>query len=377
MHSSTTKRYNKLSKWAIALFLACMCAACTKQHSRNEIPNLTVQSDTTKLIRIVAHKSDRDDDGNNYYREAKLRYHAGNPRQALTSVENAIRKSPSDPEFHLLKMQILAALNRHEQAINAFSQLRRLNYNHPQASVLAAKEYLQLGLSSKAFQSINEAIKYDPNSSDVLLVKAQTYYAIGDTSNALLAAQKVIEKKATDEEALFLTSRIHKAKGEFTESLDYLGKLHGIDTTNRDYLIESASIYQQLDQRDTVAHIYDKILELSPEDFEIHYLQGRNYLKLRKYESALAHAQQAVTFNASHVESQLLIAKAFDGNRKYDEAIEAYKYILKNDPSHKLATDELAKLERKVAYLWRLRRHQAEKSAPPPPAIVPKRPGNN
>jgi tetratricopeptide (TPR) repeat protein len=128
-----------------------------------------------------------------------------------------------------------------------------------------------------------------------------------------------------------------------------------------DLLLRAGGHFRSQGLQDTSFVLYKKVVDMAPEDPDGYRELAQYFLITRSYDSARYYAERAIMLDNGSVDSRLLKARALDRSYQYGESIDEYNEILRLDPDHAIAQQELTKLKNKIAYLRDIRRIREQK----------------
>ncbi|MBX3040540.1 MAG: tetratricopeptide repeat protein [Bdellovibrionaceae bacterium] len=125
---------------------------------------------------------------------SQTRYEHGDLEKGLEQVEFAERLMTSDPKVLRLKALLLQGLNRHTDALVAFTKILELNKTSADALILRAKSYSALGEPAKAYEDLKSAYDNRPYDEVIVGLYLQSALAIQKYPEVKKVAQKCIEQ---------------------------------------------------------------------------------------------------------------------------------------------------------------------------------------
>lgn len=139
---------------------------------------------------------------------AKAHVEAGKYEEALSDVEEALKRNPSkniQAHAHYFQGEALWNLDKNEQALACFEKTRALYPDSPDYIFACGRVSLELELYEKALVDLNEAIEKYPDvrkapvlvkMDELLAYKAQTLYHLNQIDDALDLMNQVIDLNA-------------------------------------------------------------------------------------------------------------------------------------------------------------------------------------
>ncbi|MFQ5457397.1 MAG: tetratricopeptide repeat protein [Myxococcota bacterium] len=203
------------------------------------------------------------EEGEDYYDE-------GDYKRALDRFDRAVSISPSNPDAHNSRGNALMMLGRHEDALSSFEQALSLDTGFVKAALNRAEllvDYLGRGKEGEAV--CNALLKrpldlYD--AADAYFVKAKAMLTVGDLPRAL--------------------SMVDKALGLSLSRPEFVSLRGGI-------LFEQGNYRKALEE-------FDKVLEATQDDPDVHYRRGLTLEKMGREADAGAAFARAAEIDPRH-----------------------------------------------------------------------------
>jgi tetratricopeptide (TPR) repeat protein len=123
--------------------------------------------------------------GQHEWNEALTLLGEGQPRRALTKIDEAIALSPERPIFHHDRGIILRKLGRKPEALEAWTRTLELDVAYEDAYVNASTLLMQEGREREAINLLNRAIAMSPGVADLYFNRACAHARLRDKSSLL------------------------------------------------------------------------------------------------------------------------------------------------------------------------------------------------
>ncbi len=202
-----------------------------------------------------------------------------------------------------------------------------LGFGFNKVKVMAAAEkYVQQGKLQNAVAEYEKVVKEDPNDLTVLNTIGDLQSRLGQNHKAVDAFKKVGEayaKNGFTVKAIAMYKKLTKLSPDVTENLLRLAELYtiqGLYNDARGQYVHVADAYLKSGNNDEAANVFQKILELDPDNAAMQTKLADLYIKLGKKSEA-----RNIYFTAA----QSLYAK-----QSMDAAAEALEQVLVLDPKN-------------------------------------------
>jgi Tfp pilus assembly protein PilF len=122
--------------------------------------------------------------------------------RALEDIEKAIELQPQLASPHLMRVEILAASERIDEAIEQLEELLKVAPGHPELLSRLGAFYAVDGKPRKAIDSFSRVLEADSDNFRALLARADVYLSIGEHEDAIADFERAITQEDDDEHLL-------------------------------------------------------------------------------------------------------------------------------------------------------------------------------
>jgi cellulose synthase operon protein C len=244
-----------------------------------------------------------------YYVQALVQLNLHELDQAADSAQRFVARNPDDLAGHKLFALIELTLHHPAQTIDTLSKFDAVGKADVGTLDLLGRAYAELGLSSKALAAFNEAVKLAPKNAALRLRLGATQLRLGDTSAGIEDLQQSLDiaPSAPAGQMLVLTDL---AAGHWQNALDTVAKLQ-------------------------------KAAPNSP-------IPGNllGMVKLAQFDLAGAHAEftDLAQKYPKYEPAPLNLARVLSLEGKFDQAADALRQILAQDPTNGVVLTRLVNL---------------------------------
>ena len=345
--------------------------ACTPDYSGDRlVDEPTGTEDTQTLLSYLNNKERANSDNPSfYYHRANVRLQRGMITEAVEDIDKAIGLNGEQARYYELKSRLMMERGSYTRALSSALKAQELGSRGPQTYIAMANAWASLENNTKALEALETAIALLPLDVDLYYLKSGILRNIGEKEESrkmLLKALAIdpgyspalvdLTEMALEEDNLDLVN----------ELISSLRKLDGLKP-DADYLEAQLLVAgNDLDSASTILH------ELKNEStYRSRSMQMLGEIKLqrREYDSALYFARRLLELDSTYRAAYLINARSYDRKRFYQKSRENYQILLDMDSTDQLVQDELAKLDRKVAYLRKLEKERQER-----PQLIPLKP---
>lgn len=294
-----------------------------------------------------------------FLKQASLHISLNQEERALSVLKQGLEEVEKPNSSRMLAEVIQLFLDRGKPD-SALVYLREMDSSYVRFPLLAGALSLEEGNYEQALNYLNRLNQADP------LPGFAWYYGRAlwlnnDTTRALNWLPAAMEEKNYRHQALALLTEIYLEQGNTAEALALLEGESGkrLPVAER-RMLKARMLWADNNRMEAVSELRKGMNNSAPEQFA--KLLADYYYQLNRYDSAIYFVNQS-GWNETAA-GQLIIARAYDKKRNYSNSKEAYNQILAMDRAEyreiqEIAREELDKLNRKVAYLQKIRRERA------------------
>jgi serine/threonine-protein kinase len=218
------------------------------------------------------------------------------------------------------------------------------------AEAFLSRDRVNRARGEAAKNALDNAQKLEPNSPETLLALGYyQYWVLRDYEAARISFERVVKILPASSEVLSALGRIAQREGHWGQSTAYHERALSLDPRNLELLMNTAWTYTMLRKFPTVLRLYDRALDLSPneeiilEKASIYQAQG-NLEEAAKLLSSLNEQASNETFGIKSDQLRL--------ERNYGEAIRLLQARLAQ--FHFAAEDDMAFTQLQLAFTQRL-----------------------
>lgn len=194
---------------------------------------------------------------------------------------------------------LLSELNRHEEAINAFSQ----------------------------------AIKLDPNDCDTHFAKANALSEVDRRDDALSSLHCTIQLNPTHSKAHSICGLILSQQGLVDEARKSYQTALDLDPQDFQTWSNLGAALHSANKREEALIAYDKAISINPQFAEVWSNKGITLNDLKRYEEALIAYDKAISINSQYTEAWSNKGISLNDLKRYEEALAAYDKAISINPN--------------------------------------------
>jgi len=270
---------------------------------------------------------------------------------ALKYLEEAVRADDS-PELRVELADLYASLNQNDAAEEEVRKVLARDPSRADARRLLAQVLLnqpperegrekRLQEAEKIYRDLLSEGEADPTS---VLALAGLQMDRGDTASARASLEAYRSSHPASSPVDLHLARIYQQSGLVEDALALLRGVVAREKDNREALSALGASLEEAGRLDEAVQVYQKMVDLAPNNPYAHYRLAGALLGLKRYREAQAHLVTALRADPRNVRVLLALGQAYEGTLETDLAEGAYRKALERDPASMEARFFLARI---------------------------------
>jgi len=331
--------------------------ACNQPYSNYPVYGSKDVTLETQIEDINSFVKENPKDAEGYYLQSKLTYEAGRLTESKIAITKALQLDSVNTNYRFLFARILAAQGQHNKAIQQASLVELVDQNQ-KVILFLLESYSIIGDLDKAAEYGEKATEMEIATPAVMVPLAKSILAKGDTALALSTLSDIVEN-TRNQEAQWLMIDLLISLENYNQAILLLKKNLGVDPDNREQMKLLGNLYLQQEKADS-ALIYYKSALSDQSDPELLLNIAEAMLVKQLYDSAIHYSSKILNTDSSNLQSLWILGKAYDKKYYYSRASFYFQKIYLIDSTFRNVSKEITGLNRKIAYLRRLREQQTD-----------------
>ena len=215
--------------------------------------------------------------------------------QALAFARELIASAPHDIDYCRFAIAAATALGQDDEAMNLCLAYLDNNPEDVNAHTMVAEQYWAVGEMDKADEAAARAIALDSVAIKAYLIKARILLAEGNVDSVKTVYSWLLTKNEYVDEALSgLVEITLEHGGDYREAMNLANRALQVDNDNPVNLARLGRVHYAAGRYDNARSTYEHGLKVVPDDAELHYYAGVNYIKLEENKKAREHLNKAI-----------------------------------------------------------------------------------
>ncbi|MBN1503502.1 MAG: tetratricopeptide repeat protein [Candidatus Eisenbacteria bacterium] len=203
------------------------------------------------------------------------------------------------------------------------------------------RQYLEAGKPNEAISVLLPAFMADPFNAKVVLTLGRAYFAAGKPDSAEIMAKFYTGMEKKDPEGYILAARAALERKRCDNAYSILKKGLKANKNNVVLLVELGYTHMACDSVDQAIVSFTQASQISPGYAPAYKGLGDAYIKLNAVSVAIMQFEEALRADSTLVPLRYALAKLYFNERRFNEAADAYKYIIIQNPEDDDAAREL------------------------------------
>lgn len=255
--------------------------------------------------------------------QAQARYVAGDLRGAADLYAEAVRLQPENVNYLYEYGKVLSDLDRRDEAAQLGLRAMEIDPQDPRGYALYANALAWTDSAAAipvAISGTELGVPFAPLNAAL----AVAYTAIGRYQEALQRGDLAIRQDPMDANARRSFSYPLIFTGRYSEAIAQLEQAIAINPNITPPYFELASLYRTLNQDEMAISIYNRVLELSPNNERAYLRLCETYAAAGLFREAEPFCQTALDINARYADAHRMQGQLRYSRRNYEGAIESF-----------------------------------------------------
>ena len=222
----------------------------------------------TQINQLKIKLENRPQDEKLYWLISQLYHKKGNLEKTIINLQNAIRLKDK-LKYRKFLAQTYQLQGNYKQALAEIKAALQLDYTEPSLHYLAGEIELQLGEISQARYFLEKAVEYEPENTTYLEKLFWIYSNLASRSDSYMLnrAQRIVKKliklKPKNEDYIIYLGDIYFDKGERIKAVKMYNKAIELAPNDTWPYIKLAQFYQKINNNDKAEELYRYVLCLN------------------------------------------------------------------------------------------------------------------
>jgi putative PEP-CTERM system TPR-repeat lipoprotein len=282
-------------------------------------------------------KARRTEKATGYIGLAKYYLREKDPDKALKVLEDAIMKNPSDTLPYEFRGKVLLSLNRVNDAIKTFEDIKRINPKLGLTYIVNA--YTSINKHEKALNRIRRELKKNPDNLDLMAEISRLYKTMGKKKDAIEAAEHIIHRKPELTIGYIALATIYQNDNELDEAIKVLKNAQR--TKDSDIVTMLGDLYFLKKDYTSALEQYREAEKINPVYIQAIFRHGSVLQAMGKKKEAIKKYQKVLMFSQNNVPALNNLAYLYaEGDRDLAAALQlaSRAYILSPNDGYVLDT---------------------------------------
>ena len=335
------RRFKNLISYTSILFYF-VFAACTEQtkeaassNSNDTLPELSVLNE-----KIMSAPNNAD----LYHQRANYFFENKDFEAAMADMGRALKIDSAKSDYYYTLSDIYFVTNKTSKSKAALEKSIALNPQNTKAVMKLAELYYYVKQYKESIQFINKVLEQDQYNAKAYFMKGMNYKEFGDTGKAISSMQTAVEQDPEYYAAFMQLGLLHAAQKN-SLAVDYYNNVLRINSGSIEAYYGKAKFYQDIKEWKNAIASYDDLLKVDPEYKYAYYNLGViHFLNLKLYDKAIGYFENAIKADPQYFEAYYAKGSCYQAMGDMNNALQDYKTVLRLNPNHTLALEEIDKI---------------------------------
>lgn len=222
------------------------------------------------------------------------------PDSAEWAYQTGVARLPDNPYFYKALSYIYRVGGRTDEAIQMYVTLTTLEPDSASHYAALGELYVNVDDVDAAIENLNTAVQLNPNDIKSQEILSNLLSSVGDIDQMIATQEGLVDNEPSNMKyRLDLAQSYHKA-GYFEKAIEQLTVVVQNEPGNVLALEFLGDSYQQVEQYSDGVSVYQKILEMNPEDKKNICNLALCYTNLGRYTTAMTQIRNALRIDSSY-----------------------------------------------------------------------------
>ena len=232
-----------------------------------------------------------------HYNLGQAYLHLERPAEAAACYREVVRLKPDHADAHNNLGHAIDLQGRYDEAIPCFQQALKLQRDHADAWNNLGNAFQTMGANSEGIDSLRQAIRFRPDFTKAHVNLGFALCIVGELDKAREEFHKVLKLEPGNTDAVVGQAMIHEKEGEFDAAWKLLHSLGKKTDDDLRFALAFAKVARHFDRHAEAVAMLERLLaqgKVQGQDTQpVHFLLGELNDKLKQYDRAFPHYQQA------------------------------------------------------------------------------------
>ncbi|MGI0133196.1 MAG: tetratricopeptide repeat protein [Thermoplasmata archaeon] len=235
-------------------------------------------------------------------RRARLRLSAGRPDLALEVLDEALGQTTESANRSvnvlLLRAEILTALERGNEALQVYEEVRAREPRSPVAIAGIARSLLDQGKHGEAKEFLSGAIPQLPAQDALFLLLAEAEAGLGHLPEAVQVVQRGVESLPKSAGLWVRLGELHTAREAWPEAANAFAHAIALDGTNPEWMMRAGFVTEKLGHPNEALALYEHATQVAPANKDAWCRRGLALLALGRPDDARASFERSLALDS-------------------------------------------------------------------------------
>ena len=254
----------------------------------------------------------------------------GKIKLANKAIENGLEIHPASTSLQIKKAQILLVEGKAEESFDLINLAEKIEKTNPDVFLIKGSALIMLGMVTEAIEAYEQSIRYNYDDTDDLLYNISiTLSQAGETDKAIDFLERAYKVNPENELVLYELGYCYDKKQDFEKSIVYYNHYLDIDPFNASVWYNLGITYNRIGQHDEAVNAYDYSIAIQ-DNFEQAYFNKANALSnSNRYEEAVKCYKEYLELDKNNDDAYCYLGECYLNLEKNDEALINYRKAIR------------------------------------------------
>jgi tetratricopeptide (TPR) repeat protein len=244
---------------------------------------------------------------------------------AITDLQGLVAKSPTN---HMLRFELgraMMAKGQPDQARTHLEEALRLRPGFDQAKLMLAQIYSQKGDNTRALQYADQVISNRPRDVGARLIRTASLMGLGDRSKAKEELEAMIKTAPETNDARYQLGYIHYMEGRYKEAEQSFSELRQMAPSDLRGMVGMVESEVAMKNYAAAIQLVEKEIQKDPDRLDLRFALATVLARAGQYDESIKQFQTLVSKNPKSAEYEAKLGEVYRIKGDFNSAIDHFR----------------------------------------------------
>lgn len=251
---------------------------------------------------------------------------------AFKVIELAKAQYPYNKTFAIKEAELLSLTDKHKEALELLANIEELEGFNPDFHLVRANILSQCGKYNRAVDALNRALECAPDEHDIIYMNlAIEYQNMEDYTRAIEFLKKALDINIQNEDALYELAYCYELSKNYDEAIDMFSGVIDEAPYNAHAWFNLGASYQAVGEFEKALDAFDYAIVIDDSFHAAHFNKANALVRLGRYTEAIELYKIALSFEMLDSLIYFYIGDCYDNMDDHRNALTYFEKAIKKD----------------------------------------------